>query len=73
MTVDAEGKVLASASWDCSVRVFDLRNGNEIGVYTGHKKPVNSVSFHPDGQTILSGSWDGLISTIYHLQQEFSG
>ena len=60
LAADPTGKTVLSGSWDCSVRLFDCRNGEELARFSGHKKPVNSVAFHPEGQVTLSGSWDGL-------------
>ena len=33
-------------------------SGKELKTLTGHSGPVNSVAFSPDGQRIVSGSWD---------------
>jgi hypothetical protein len=33
--------------------------------HSGHSKPVNSISFHPEGQIVLSGSWDGLEVVVF--------
>ena len=52
------GQVLASASGDRTVKLWDVQTGTEIETLKGHNNDVLSVSFSPDGQTIASGSRD---------------
>ncbi|MBW4624906.1 MAG: caspase family protein [Brasilonema octagenarum HA4186-MV1] len=42
------------------VYLWDIQ-GNLIGKFQGHKEPVFSIAFSPDGQTIVSGSSDSKI------------
>ena len=55
------GKMLASASWDQSVRLWNVNTGRLLHTLTGHTNEVMSVAFSPDGNTLASGSWDGTI------------
>jgi len=48
-----DGKKLASASWDGTVRIWDTATGKPIRVF-GHQCAVNGVVFHPDGRRIAS-------------------
>ena len=55
------GKMLASASWDQSVRLWNVNTGRLLHTLTGHTNAIMSVAFSPDGNTLASGSWDGTI------------
>jgi WD40 repeat protein len=32
-----------------------------IRTWKAHKSPINSIAFFPDGQRLLSASWDGTV------------
>ena len=53
-----DGKRLASASSDQTVKVWDATTGQEALTLKGHTSSVGSVSFSPDGQRLASASWD---------------
>ena len=55
------GVMLASASWDQTVRLWNVNTGRLLHTLTGHTNEVMSVTFSPDGQTLASASWDGTI------------
>ena len=55
------GKMLASASWDQTVRLWNVNTGRLLHTLTGHTDEVLNVTFSPDGQTLASASWDGTI------------
>ncbi|MEH1847983.1 MAG: caspase family protein [Nostoc sp.] len=53
-----DGKTIASASYDKSVKLWDASTGKEITTLKGDTEAVSSVAFSPDGKTIASASWD---------------
>ena len=55
------GVMLASASWDKTVRLWNTNTGRLLRTLTEHTNEVLSVAFSPDGQTLASADWDGTI------------
>jgi WD40 repeat protein/serine/threonine protein kinase len=53
-----DGRRLASASWDATVKVWDAASGQEMLTFRGHQDRVNGVAFSPDGRRLASSSRD---------------
>jgi WD40 repeat protein len=54
---------LASASWDNSIKVWDVEKGQELLTLKGRIDPFCSLSFSADGKRLVSGGdtvkvWD---------------
>lgn len=49
----------ATASWDKTGRVWDLRQGTSVATLEGHEDGLTSVTFSPDGSRVLTSSFDG--------------
>ncbi|OAI52084.1 hypothetical protein AYO44_16760 [Planctomycetaceae bacterium SCGC AG-212-F19] len=60
----ADGKLLASGSFDKTVRVWDLATYKAIQTLTGHSDFVYGVAFSPDGKWLVSASKDRTVKMI---------
>lgn len=57
-----EKKRLVSASWDKTVKIWDVSNLGDIKLFKTleHPSDVNAAAFSPDGKLIATGSDDGV-------------
>ena len=59
-----DGRLLASASFDGTVRLWDAVTGEHKRTLTGHNFPVWCVAFSPDGNTLASGGRDYTVRSV---------
>jgi WD40 repeat protein len=53
-----DGKAIASASTDGTVKLWLVETAKELATLAGHVGPVNVVAFSPDGRALVSGGAD---------------
>jgi WD40 repeat protein len=58
VAISSDGKKLASAGWDKSVRLWEATTGKELAKLGQHRKQVRCLAFSPDGKRLASGSAD---------------
>jgi WD40 repeat protein len=56
-----DGKLLASAGNDQTIKLWDVATGAELRTLVGHSFFVLSVAFSPDSRIVASGSYDKTI------------
>ncbi|KAH6597274.1 hypothetical protein BASA50_004625 [Batrachochytrium salamandrivorans] len=61
VVISSDGQFALSASWDKTLRLWDLNTGKTTRQFVGHTNDVLSVSFSPDNRQIVSGSRDKTI------------
>lgn len=53
-----DGLLLASGSYDNTVRLWDPTTGASRGTLEGHSSSITAIAFSPDGQLLASGSYN---------------
>ncbi|KAM3563455.1 hypothetical protein MY1884_001273 [Beauveria asiatica] len=59
MAVDPSGEVVAAGSLDSfDIHIWSVQTGQLLDQLSGHEGPVASLVFTPNGESLVSGSWD---------------
>ncbi len=58
MAISANSQLAATASWDHTVKLWEVSSGNQWGMTLQHDSHVDAVSFSANGQRLISSSQD---------------
>ncbi|MEX2113078.1 MAG: pre-peptidase C-terminal domain-containing protein [Pirellulales bacterium] len=56
--LSADGRLLATSSYDQQIKVWDAASGSELRALVGHTDAVFGLAFRPDGKVLASASGD---------------
>lgn len=56
-----DGKLIASGSWDKTIKIWDVASGNLNSTFFGHTDGILSLAFSPDGERLVSAGFDKLV------------
>jgi WD40 repeat protein len=56
LALSPDGRMMATATLD--IYIWNLQTGQIVQTLKGHENLVSSVAFSPDGNFLISGSWD---------------
>lgn len=58
VALSADGRIAISASYDKTLKVWDVGTGRELRTLTGHREEVDGVAISADGGLAISASFD---------------
>ena len=58
VAMSGDGNLLVSASWDKTLKVWEVESGRELRTLAGHKDGVIGVAISADGKLVVSASAD---------------
>ncbi|MBI3823500.1 MAG: WD40 repeat domain-containing protein [Planctomycetes bacterium] len=64
LSLSADGKLLAAAGRDNTVRFFDVETTADLGQTPGHHESISHVALAPDGKTV---AWTGYYDSRFRL------
>jgi WD40 repeat protein len=61
VAISANGRMLATAGFDETIKTWDLSSERELGTSTGHTGWINAVAFTADGRQLVSAGRDSTV------------
>ncbi len=61
VAISPDGQTLASGSYDGTIKISNLTNGELLYKIKAHDDAIESLAISPDGKILASGSWDNHI------------
>ncbi len=61
VAITPDGKQAVSASYDNTLKLWDLATGSELATLSGHSSLVLAVAITPDGKQAVSASWNNTL------------
>ena len=58
LAMSSDGRTLASASWDHSIRLWDIKTRRHLATLHGHFNEIGALAFAPDDKTLATSSED---------------
>lgn len=68
--ISADEKLIACASQDCVIKIYNAETSSEICTLVGHSNLITCLKFSPDCSQLASSSWDESI-IIWDVKSEF--
>ncbi len=65
-----DGELMATGSFDGSIRLWNWRSGIVVGVLRGHQGWIGAVAFSPDGRRLVTGGQDGTVTFWSTAEQQ---
>ena len=69
MRFSPDGTRLAVGT-DVAVWIYDVSDGNETALFTGHGGQVNALAFSPDGKILASGGFANPVIQLWDLETD---
>jgi len=69
VAVTPDGRRAVSASWDQTLRLWDLKSGQTIRTLEGRNGSVQAVTVTPDGRHMVSGSNDKTLRVLCGIRR----